>query len=472
MNKRKFIEGKNYAPKKLGDVCVIGLGKTGNVVSEYFCALLGKRVESLHIFAGEKSQSSMQAADKYLKLGASVSFDDNLISKHFDLCIISPGISCISDIYLSAVDNCEEVISEIELAWRESSVTAKWVAITGTNGKTTTTSLIEHILKFNNKKAIAVGNIGNVALEQVSYDQHKSIYNINDIYVVEVSSYQLESCKYFAPEIAVLLNITPDHLDWHGGFTEYVKAKRKIFDNAKTAVLNLEDEECKNALNMLKNRESAISIIHNYKHDSEISFKCFGVDFDICKNADLKLIGEHNYVNARAAASVCACLGLSASQIAKALISFSPLEHRLEPCGIVAGVRLYNDSKATNVDSVLVAINSFEKNKAIFLLGGKDKKTNLNLLVKSCVNNLKGVVCYGEAKNRFYKEFNDYLTKNNNNNFILKSAENMKSAFKTGMEISFPGDYVVLSPACSSFDEFQNFEQRGYVFKELVNRCK
>ena len=161
-------------------------------------------------------------------------------------------------------------------------------------------------------------------------------------------------------------------------------------------------------------------------------------------------------------------LGLSDEQIASALSSFESLEHRLEPCGIVAGVRLFNDSKATNVDSVLVAMDSFEAKKAIFMLGGHDKNTALDELVKKASNKLKGVICYGEAADRFYDAFKGKV----NDDFILEKAQNMGAAFKLAMEKSFPGDYVVLSPACSSFDEFDNFEQRGKAFKSLVEKCK
>ena len=213
MTEPKLLNNKNYAPEKLGDVCVLGLGKTGNVAASYLCELISERVSSVHVYAGEKKQFAMRAADRLLKCGATVSFDDKEITHKYDLCITSPGISENDPLIKTAKKNCTEVISELEFAWRESGVDDTWVAITGTNGKTTTTSLISHILNSSGKHAISVGNIGNVALDAVASNMRKSKYEHNDIYVAEVSSYQLALCEKFAPQISVLLNITPDHLD-------------------------------------------------------------------------------------------------------------------------------------------------------------------------------------------------------------------------------------------------------------------
>lgn len=471
MSEVDLIESKNYAPKNLGQVCVLGLGKTGSVVANYLCSLLGKRVESVHIYAGEKKEFAMKTADKLLSLGATVSFDDKEINFNYDLCIASPGFSNLSDIFKSAEKNCNEVISEVEFAWRESRSDATWVAITGTNGKTTTTALTEYILQNSSKHAVAVGNIGNVALEAVAADEWKSKYEQIDIYVLEASSYQLALCSKFAPKISVLLNISPDHLDWHGSFEAYVKAKLSVFNNAQIGVINIDDPKTNEYIGDIKNK-NLNQIIKNTKDENNIIVEYMGKSHCFCAIGDMKIIGEHNCVNARAAASICMLLGLNDDQISEQLKSFRPLEHRLEPCGIVAGVRLYNDSKATNVDSVLVAIDSFAKNKAIFMLGGKDKNTNLDELVNKCLDNLKGVILYGEAQDRFYDAFKSAIDKNDKSDFLCEKSQNMKTAFKLAMEKAYPGDFVVLSPACSSFDEFDNFEQRGEVFKALVEKCK
>ena len=212
------------------------------------------------------------------------------------------------------------------------------------------------------------------------------------------------------------------------------------------------------------------SLIENTHDDENIIVEYKNQEHKILPIADLKIIGEHNCVNARAAASACLVLGLEDEQIVEGLKTFQSLEHRLENCGIVAGIRLFNDSQATNVDSVLVAMDSFERGKAIFLLGGRDKNTPLDELVSKAKDQLKGVVCYGEAADRFFDAFYNYGDKHDD--FIVKKAKDMKSAFYMAMEAAYPGDYIVLSPACSSFDEFDNFEDRGNVFKSVVNSIK
>ena len=468
MGEVQLLKDKNYAPKNLGDVCVLGLGKTGNVVASYMCELLGKRVKSVHVYAGEKKEFAMRAADRLLKCGATVSFDDKELKHKFDLCVTSPGISENDPLIKTAKKNCNEVISEVEFAWRESDAQDTWVAVSGTNGKTTTTSLITHILQSSGKHAESIGNIGNVALDCVASNLRKSKYEHTDIYVCEVSSYHLALCDKFAPDISVLLNITPDHLDWHGSFENYTKAKLDIFKNAKIGVINTDDKVISENINKIEKFDLE-ELIKNTHDDENIIVEYKNQTHNIIPISNLKIIGEHNCVNSRAAASACVVLGLEDSQIAEGLASFTSLEHRLENCGIVAGVRLFNDSKATNVDSVLVAMDSFERGKAIFLLGGRDKNTNLDELISKAKDKLKGVVCYGEAKERFVKEFKSKIK---DENFLIETAENMGGAFKIAMEKAFPGDFVVLSPACASFDEFESFEERGKVFKSLVEKCK
>lgn len=198
---------KKHAPTVLGDVLVLGLGKSGKAASTFFTKQLGSRVASLTVYAGASSTQAQDFAKSLSSQGAVVLFDTEEVTGSYDLCVASPGISENSAFYQSAASCSKELISEVELAWRESAKDSVWVAITGTNGKTTTTSLIAHVLKECGKNVCAVGNIGDACIEEVS----KEIYSC---YVAEVSSYQLASIKHFAPEVAVLLNITPDHLKW------------------------------------------------------------------------------------------------------------------------------------------------------------------------------------------------------------------------------------------------------------------
>lgn len=327
-------------------------------------------------------------------------------------------------------------------------------------------------MKNTNLHAVSVGNIGNVALAEVEKDEKKSIYMKTDVYVAEMSSYQLHACKKFSPYAAALLNITPDHISWHGTFEAYKEAKMKIFNNAKYAVINVEDPQAKSCVKEVEKQESILEIICNKTDKESIVVERKAGKKYIVPVSKMQIFGELNYINARAAASLCDVLGVPDKNIADGLMSFKALEHRIEPCGIVAGVRLFNDSKATNVDATIQAIKIFDSGKGIFMLGGHDKGTELDELIKQSYDKLKAVVVYGESKDRFKEAFDTYAEKEKHDNLTVKEAKDMRSAFKVALELAFPGDYVVLSPACSSFDEFKNFEERGEVFKNLVQACK
>ena len=207
----EFVSGKKHAPASIGDVLVLGLGKSGSIAARYCLGLLGSRVASVTVYAGASNEKARVQAAEFSQAGAQVLFDTEEVRGSFDLCIVSPGISEFSDFYLAAKAASREIISEVEFAWRESAADSVWVAITGTNGKTTTTALCAHILNECGFGASAVGNIGDTCLEAVAQGE-------TQVYVAEVSSYQLASTVLFAPDAAVLLNITPDHVKWHHGF--------------------------------------------------------------------------------------------------------------------------------------------------------------------------------------------------------------------------------------------------------------
>lgn len=480
-----FLPGKKHAPEQLGRVLVIGLGRSGMAAVEYLHELVGTRVTSIFVAAGARNASAEEFVQRFAGEDISFAFDCEQFSESYDVCIASPGISQFSDFYCNAAAASTEIISEAEFAWRESAADARWVAITGTNGKTTTTSLAAHILKNAGYQAAAVGNIGDTCLSAVAAGD-------TDIYVAELSSFQLASTALFSPVAAVILNITPDHLYWHKSFEAYAQAKFKCLENLRqesgaVAVLNATDDVVRKKIRELKVqpydergfdyvplgtasgiRESMISrcgaAAAAYVNEQEmLVVECAGVRHELCAAADLQIKGDHNISNALAAATVALALGVSDAQVAEALQSFAPLEHRNEPCGTIAGVHCFNDSKATNVDSTLKALASFEPKTVVALYGGRDKGTDLSDLVKATQQYAHAVVCFGECQERFYQAFSE-----NKGDLTLLRAARLEDALDAALSVACKGDNIVLSPACASFDEFSCFEERGTVFKQLV----
>lgn len=476
-----FDTSKKHAPNSLGAVLVLGLGKSGSATAKYCAALLGTRVSKLVIAAGEATDKSRAAAAEFERQGATVLFDTYKFEDSYDVCVASPGISENSDFYHAAEAASAEVISEVEFAWRESAADSTWVAITGTNGKTTTTALAAHILNVCGKKAQAVGNIGDTCIDAVAS-------GAVDCYVAEVSSYQLASTKLFKPEVAVLLNITPDHLKWHGSFEAYAEAKRKIYANCDencTVVLDATNDVVRgyvrepkkqpaserkfsyiplgtcHGLNESMREDACGSDAAAFLDNGVLTIDFKGVKHALCAASELQIKGEHNASNALASASCAVALGCDDAKIVEGLKSFAPLEHRIEPCGSIAGVQCYNDSKATNVDATLKALAAFGEQRPIVLLGGCDKGTDLADLVAGAEKHCKAVVCFGAAGARFLKAFEGAK-------LPVYSAGNLESALDEALSHAEAGDIVTLSPACSSFDEFSCFEERGDVFKKLV----
>ena len=482
-----LIAGFNHAPASLGRVLVLGLGKSGKAASSYCAALLGNRVDTLTIAAGARNDDARAFAREMEQRGARVLFEYEHFEETYDLCIASPGISQFSDFYKNAQEASTEIISEIEFAWRECPDDRTWIAITGTNGKTTTTTLAAHLLKTAGLSAAPVGNIGDVCLSAVA--QRSASY-----YVVEVSSYQLASTKLFAPKVAVLLNITPDHLSWHRSHEAYVDAKLKVLANLSkvdgaVAVLDATDNTVRATVRALKALgddkrgfayipigtsagigESMIARCGSsnaaYLDDDKLVVEFNGVRNELVCVDELQIKGPHNVSNALAAASSALAVGVSAEDVSRGLRLFAPLEHRIEPAGTVNGVGFYNDSKATNVDATLVAFNAFAPGSSIVLLGGRDKGTDLKPLVKSARENSCAVICFGEARERFIQAFTSDVPAGCK--LAVYEADHLRDAFDMACALAKPGQIVLLSPACASFDEFSCFEERGDVFKRFV----
>jgi len=361
----------------------------------------------------------------------------------FDLAVVSPGLPPGHALVVSARAAAQELIGEPELAWRLSP--ERWAVVTGTNGKTTTTALISHCLNACGIPARAVGNIGSPCIEGVSRR------GPGEWLVAELSSYQLYSMPTFAPEAAVLLNVTPDHLSWHGSHQDYLQSKLQLFANLGAEAVAVADSS---VIGLLPPGDYARLCIEQVQLPA--------------LPRPLQIKGPHNLANAQAATAVLRSLPLSIGEaaLASALAGFKPLEHRFEPVAIVNGVCYINDSKATNTDAAIKALETFEGDEAgrvLALLGGRDKNTGLDELVDVALAVCKAVVCYGEARERFLAAFN--AAKPGPRVF---SAANMAEAFSTAAGQAAGGDVVLLSPACASFDEFDSYEARGEAFKQLV----
>lgn len=417
----------NFEHKKssshLGRVLILGKGVTGSAVYDYLIKQ-PERYEKLDI-----------VDDKSLDLSCS-----------YDLAIASPGISEFSHFYQGAKSISREIISEIEFAWRESELKSTWVAITGTNGKTTTTALVAFILRQAGKNAIAVGNIGEASISHVDGNEK--------IYVAECSSYQLASCIDFKPEAVAILNITPDHLSWHKSYENYRKAKFKLLIEARP------------------NSNCLIYLDDSLANEADIEHACAKVVTPKTSDwadqvreiaPEMKIKGEHNIKNAICASEICGHLGCDNDEIRTGLLKFAPLPHRIEPCGEIEGIEFYNDSKATNVDATLKALTAFQDKRVVLLLGGKDKGSDLEPLVSAVENStVRSVILYGQAAPRFEEAFQQ------GTGLSETTCLDMKSAVDQACLIAERGDVVLLSPACASFDEFSNFEERGDSFKSMV----
>jgi len=371
--------------------------------------------------------------------------------------VLSPGVPSDIPILKQAKKMNIPVIGEIELAY--SFLKKPIIAVTGTNGKTTTTALIGKMLKDNGYKAAVAGNIG---YPLISVNDSKL-----DYIVAEISSYQLETIKEFKPWISVILNITEDHLTRHKTMKEYVKAKAVIFKNQGKKdhlIFNADDKRVVKISRHAKCNKIAFSRVTYPKGGAFIKDKIiYFKNKKICAVDDIRIKGEHNIENSLAAVSAAMLCNVPPASIRKTLIKFKGVEHRIEYVKKTGGVSFYNDSKGTNPDSTIVAIRTiYPAHDIVLILGGRDKMTDLTQMCKEVKEHVKEVVLLGEAKSRFMKNLKKYGYKR------IHEAGNFADAVRRSYKLAVPGDAVLLSPACASFDMFKNFEERGKVFKKIV----
>ena len=438
---------------------VLGFGKSGHAAAELLYA------NGMGVLISEEAPLS-KAALATVTDGIRVETGGHSAALFdCDFWVKSPGVLPRAAVLQEAKKRKIPVYSELEVALAFMPKKARIFAVTGTNGKTTTTALLGSILERHTReeggkhKVFVCGNIGNPV--SLCAGQVRP----GDDVVVEVSSYQLEDSTYFRPHVACLLNITPDHLEHHGGMRNYIKAKGKIFKNQRSndiLVVNGADVSCAELSEKAKSRVLAFSTYPKHLLKTVVFFD--GDELVFSEGQLLRaphLQGIHNVENAMAAALMAFSCGVPADTIQKAFDSFQAMEHRIEQFAYHRGVTYVNDSKATNLDSTITALKSFEKCGNIWLiLGGRDKGASYEVLLPYLKDYCKKVLTIGEAMEKIERELPGYP---------VVRCYTLDRAVEVAMNGAVRGDVVLLSPACASFDQFKSFEHRGKIFKRLVD---
>jgi UDP-N-acetylmuramoylalanine--D-glutamate ligase len=369
--------------------------------------------------------------------------------------VVSPGVPLNIAPLNAARTKGVPIVSELELASRY--LKGDIVGITGSNGKTTTTTLVGEILKESGRPVQVGGNIGTAMCSLVDTSTSGTIN------VVEVSSFQLDAIVTFRPKVAALLNITPDHLDRYEDFAAYRRSKLRIFENQQEtdiAVLNRDDP---NVFPPPKGIRSRQFLFSRTDGTAEGSFRFGGMLYvngrAVMSASDVRLRGEHNMENVLASLAITSVFGVPAAALARVISAFKGVEHRIEHVASVRGVEFFNDSKATNVDSSVKAVNAFARN-LIMILGGRDKGASYDPLVKAMRGKVKQVLVIGEAAEKISTAIGK--------EFPVSRAGSLEDAVRQAFSVASSGDVVLLSPACASFDMFENFEHRGRAFKSAV----
>jgi UDP-N-acetylmuramoylalanine--D-glutamate ligase len=438
-------------------VLVVGLGKSG-VASALFLNKRGARVT----VSDSKTEDQLRDEIPVLLDHGIVVETGGHGDRTFrgqDLIVVSPGVPADAAPLVQARALGEKVIGEIELA--SQFLPGPIVAITGSNGKTTTTTLAGEIIAAGAFPTLVGGNIGTPAISLIERATAETVV------VLEVSSFQLETIDKFRPKVAVVLNVTPDHLDRHRTFEAYADAKARIFENqsrADFAVLNADDPVC---VEMEKRTQAQVFWFSRkkevtqgaYVHQGRVRFRNSSSQNDVILVSEIPLKGGHNLENVLAGVCVGMLMGCAPEQISKAVHEFRAVEHRLEYVATIRDVQYFNDSKATNVDATIKALESFPANIHL-ILGGKDKGSDYTLLSNLIRERVKRVYTIGAAASKIESQVSGSAE--------IVHAETLDAAVNRAAAAASPGDVVLLAPACASFDQFNNYEHRGRVFKEIV----
>ena len=440
-------------------IVVLGGGESGAGA-----AVLAK-VKGFDVFLSDKGKIAAEHAALLKKW--EIPFEEGHHTEELilnaDEIVKSPGIPTSAPMIQKIMERGIHIISEIEFAGRYD--TAKKICITGSNGKTTTTSLIYYLLKEAGLNVGLGGNIGKSYAYQVATEHF-------DYYVLEISSFQLDNCYEFRPDIAIITNITPDHLDRYGYEMEnYVKAKFRITRNLRPEdcfIFDSDDAITINHLNKIVTEAKKLPFTQEtkveqgaYLDNDKIVVKYEDNECDIFLK-ELSLGGKHNVYNSMAAALAAKATGIDNEIIRNSLETFAPIEHRLEPVLSVGGVLYINDSKATNVDAAWYALEC-QQRPVVWIVGGTDKGNDYNVLKDLVKEKVKAIVCMGIDNHKFHEAFEDIVGKDQ-----IKDTLSAEEAVKTAAAFATDGDVVLLSPCCASFDLFTCYEDRGEKFKAAV----
>jgi UDP-N-acetylmuramoylalanine--D-glutamate ligase len=443
-------------------VTVLGAARSGLAAARLL------KSQGAHVFVSDKESAeklktalpSLQAAGIPFEVGGHTDrvYDCSLI-------VISPGVPSNAPVVVEAQKRGIDVVSEMELAsWF---CRAPILAVTGSNGKTTTTTLLGRVFEQAKRKCVVAGNIG-TAFSSVVLDLDQE-----SVAIVEVSSFQLDHIQSFHPKTAVILNITPDHLDRYGkSFENYMASKCRVFENQTTEdflVYSFDDPVT--SLEVRKHASEHVRVIPftakrrlddgAYVDKGRVVISESGRLEEIVDVRDISIKGLHNLYNSMAAALAARIMGVAIEPVRETLKTFEGVEHRLEFVRELNGVKYVNDSKATNVDSVWYALQSFDE-PLIVLMGGRDKGNDYSRLNDLVMEHVKAIIAIGESAGKVIEAFQSITT--------VETAESMEAAVKKASRLAARGDVVLLSPACTSFDWFENFEHRGRVFKEIVGK--
>ncbi len=433
-------------------IFILGMARSGYEAAK----LLSDYNNEIIVTDGKEQDSSLVSELESLGVKVIITGDQlSLLDDSFDYVIKNPGIKYDNPVVVKAKELGIKVINEVEMAYSFLDKSVNIIGVTGSNGKTTTTTLISEFMKNSFDNVYLGGNIG-IPLSNFVRDIKPNSY-----LVLEISDHQLCDMYNFKTNVSVLTNITPTHLDFHKSYEVYQMTKKKIFNNHTSddlAIINKDDEVSMKITDDIKSTK----VYYGHDKTNLAYYDEEGIYYDgklVIKLDDIILKGKHNYQNIMGAIIAVKKYGVTDEVIQKVLKEFKGVEHRLEYVDTIDGVTYYNDSKATNCVSTITALNSFDK-PTILLLGGYDRGHSFHDLDDS-MKNVKCVVCFGETNNRIEEFCNDL-------NIKCYKNDTLKEAMNVVKDICTPGDVVLLSPACASWDQYDRFEDRGNEFKKLV----